>query len=224
MWEFVENNDNSLTIDHQELGITKVLSFLEKNLEGFSLRDFDRMFKEGDVEDTLNIWKDVKPRFPAEHGDHAPAETGRKNSMKTFEFIWEKIWFSIFALFVGSFYGLFTSPIILYFFPQVKVMIVSTVVSIIFLAACFIFEDLPIKASVGIFYIITGFLIGGFLVFRRLVTFRDLSMFIMLGLLLCFFIVQIYKHFGSDRRGPAMFTLFGYISSNFTALICGKMF
>lgn len=144
--------------------------------------------------------------------------------MKTFEIIWGKIWFSTFALFVGSFYGLVTSPIILYFFPQVKLMMVSTIVSIVFLAACLIFEDLLINASVGLFYIIAGFLIGGFFVFRWLVTFEDLSMFIMLGLLLCFFIVQIYKYFGSDKRGPAMFTLFGYISSNFTALICGKMF
>ncbi len=147
-----------------------------------------------------------------------------ENRMKTFKFIWEKIWFSIFALFIGSFYCLVTSPIILYFFPKVKMMIVITVVSIIFLAACLIFEDLLINASVGIFYIVAGFLIGGFLVFRRLVTFGNLSMFIVLGILLCFFIVQIYKHFGTDRRGPAMFTLFGYISSNFTALICGNMF
>ena len=144
--------------------------------------------------------------------------------MKTFEFIWEKIWFSIFALFIGSFYGLATSPIILYFLPQVKVMMVSTVVGITFLTACLIFEDLFINASVGIFYITAGFLIGGFFVFRRLITFGDLSMFLMLGLLLCFFIIGIYKHFGSDRKGPAMFTLFGYISCNFTALICGKIF
>ena len=108
----------------------------------------------------------------------------------------EKIWFSIFALFIGSFYGLVASPIVLYFLPQVKLMMVSTVVSVTFLAACLIFENFLINASVGIFYITAGFLIGGFFVFRRLITFRDLSMFFMLGLLLCYFVIEIYTHFG----------------------------
>ena len=59
VWEFIDRNNTSLTIDQKEIGIKKVLGFLENNLDGFSLKDFDRMFKEGDVEDTLDIWKAI---------------------------------------------------------------------------------------------------------------------------------------------------------------------
>lgn len=56
-WEFVSRSGSSLLIDGAAHGITAALHALEKNLPGFSLAAFQRQFKEGDVEDTLEVWR-----------------------------------------------------------------------------------------------------------------------------------------------------------------------
>ncbi|RDH86555.1 MAG: hypothetical protein DIZ78_06490 [endosymbiont of Escarpia spicata] len=58
-WEFIDRNGGSLKIDGESKGIEQVLSQLESILPSFSLDDFKIMFKAGDVEDSLNVWKNA---------------------------------------------------------------------------------------------------------------------------------------------------------------------
>ena len=57
VWEFVARGGKSLSVDGKAKGIDDVLRGLEKSLPGFSLVDFKRKFDEGDVEDTIDVWR-----------------------------------------------------------------------------------------------------------------------------------------------------------------------
>jgi hypothetical protein len=57
VWEFLDKNDRSLLVDAEASGIGGVLAGLEERLPGFSLADFGRKFSEGDVEDSIDVWK-----------------------------------------------------------------------------------------------------------------------------------------------------------------------
>lgn len=56
-WEFVDIAGNTLVIDAKATGIESLISSLEKALPGFSIAEFDRKFRQGDVEDTIDVWK-----------------------------------------------------------------------------------------------------------------------------------------------------------------------
>jgi hypothetical protein len=57
VWEFIDKNAASLSVDAKAKGVDDVLSGLEKFLPGFSLAEFKRKFGEGDVEDAIDVWK-----------------------------------------------------------------------------------------------------------------------------------------------------------------------
>ena len=59
LWEFLDKDGNSIDVSPGTLGLKQTLRGLENNLSGFSLKNFDQMFKDGDVQDILNIWKSV---------------------------------------------------------------------------------------------------------------------------------------------------------------------
>lgn len=56
-WEFVSHSGRSLLIDGGSLGMTAVLKMLENSLVGFSTAEFKRKFAEGDVEDSIEVWR-----------------------------------------------------------------------------------------------------------------------------------------------------------------------
>ena len=57
VWEFIDKNARSLSVDGNAKGVDEVLTSLEKSLVGFSLADLKRKFDEGDVEDAIDVWK-----------------------------------------------------------------------------------------------------------------------------------------------------------------------
>jgi len=56
VWEFIDQHDNTLTVEASTRGLDEVFQELEKRLPGFSLDNFEQQFRDGDVEDTLDIW------------------------------------------------------------------------------------------------------------------------------------------------------------------------
>lgn len=56
-WEFVSTSGKSLEIDSKANGMNKVLSFLENELENFSINEFDKKFEDGDVVDSIDVWR-----------------------------------------------------------------------------------------------------------------------------------------------------------------------
>ena len=56
VWEFIDINADSLTIDNQAIGMNELKEALQKALPGFSSTDFEKKFREGDVEDTIDVW------------------------------------------------------------------------------------------------------------------------------------------------------------------------
>ncbi len=57
LWEFCGKNEQKLEVDLFTLGRSRLLKNLEISLSGFSLKKFKNLFKDGDVEDTLVVWK-----------------------------------------------------------------------------------------------------------------------------------------------------------------------
>lgn len=57
VWEFVDTAGNTLLINAKAIGIKKLIMGLEEKLPGFSKTEFDRKFREGDVEDSIDVWK-----------------------------------------------------------------------------------------------------------------------------------------------------------------------
>lgn len=57
MWEFIDNAGVSLKVDANAKGIKDLIASLDRELPGFSAKEFDRKFREGDVEDSIDVWK-----------------------------------------------------------------------------------------------------------------------------------------------------------------------
>lgn len=57
VWEFIGNNGRVLCISSEAKGIKETLRQIEIALPGFSLRELERKFQAGDVEDTLDVWQ-----------------------------------------------------------------------------------------------------------------------------------------------------------------------
>ncbi|QDH68912.1 hypothetical protein [Marilutibacter alkalisoli] len=57
VWELVSRHGCSLMIEGRAWGARSVLGALEVRLPGFSLQELDRQFEQGDVEDTLELWR-----------------------------------------------------------------------------------------------------------------------------------------------------------------------
>ncbi|MGD8912338.1 MAG: hypothetical protein PVJ68_06295 [Candidatus Thiodiazotropha sp.] len=58
-WEFNGKDGGSLRVDGEAKGISEVLSQLEKILPTFSLSSFETQFDAGDVEDTIDVWRNA---------------------------------------------------------------------------------------------------------------------------------------------------------------------
>ena len=58
-WEFIDKNGGSLKVDGEAKGIVEVFTQLEKILPKFSLNSFKKQFKSGDVEDTIDVWRNA---------------------------------------------------------------------------------------------------------------------------------------------------------------------
>lgn len=56
VWEFVAESGITLHISGDAKGIDHVISALEHFLPGFSKARFDEQFRDGDVEDSLEVW------------------------------------------------------------------------------------------------------------------------------------------------------------------------
>lgn len=56
-WEFVSHSGAKLLVDGDARGIAAALQALEKNLAGFSMAQFKQQFEEGDVEDSIEVWR-----------------------------------------------------------------------------------------------------------------------------------------------------------------------
>lgn len=56
-WEFIGANGQTIEVGLYTLGRSRLLRNLERSLPGFSLQRFRRLFEEGDVVDTLTVWK-----------------------------------------------------------------------------------------------------------------------------------------------------------------------
>lgn len=57
IWEFIDKAGASLKVDTNAKGIKELIASLDKELPGFSSKEFDRKFREGDVEDSIDVWK-----------------------------------------------------------------------------------------------------------------------------------------------------------------------
>lgn len=57
VWEFIDTKGDTLLINARAIGIKKLIVGLEEKLPGFSQAEFDRKFREGDVEDSIDVWK-----------------------------------------------------------------------------------------------------------------------------------------------------------------------
>ncbi|MCO7224728.1 hypothetical protein [Pleionea sp. CnH1-48] len=57
VWEFKDMSGDTLSVSGDAKGMDKVLLFLESKLASFNLEGFDRMLAEGDVVDSLCVWK-----------------------------------------------------------------------------------------------------------------------------------------------------------------------
>ena len=61
LWEFCGKNEKTIEVNGLTLGRSCLLMNLETQLPGFSMKKFKKLFKEGDVVDTLEIWKRENP-------------------------------------------------------------------------------------------------------------------------------------------------------------------
>ena len=59
VWEFTDKSGRKLLAGGNGID-NRMLSNLERKLAGFSKDEFYRQFKEGDVEDTLDVWRRPK--------------------------------------------------------------------------------------------------------------------------------------------------------------------
>lgn len=57
VWEFVSQSGQSFTVETYSNRVPKGLVVLEKLLPNFSASVFDQQFQEGDIEDTLEVWR-----------------------------------------------------------------------------------------------------------------------------------------------------------------------
>jgi len=57
VWELKDIYGKEIIFSWPTLGKTALLEELENQLEGFSLKNFQKLFDEGDVDDTLELWK-----------------------------------------------------------------------------------------------------------------------------------------------------------------------
>lgn len=55
-WEFTSKSGKSLLVEGSGID-GKLLSDLERHLPNFSVEKFHEQFKDGDVEDTIEVWK-----------------------------------------------------------------------------------------------------------------------------------------------------------------------
>lgn len=56
VWEFFDKAGNALSLASSAAGLDAVFSELQLRLPGFSLNNFEQQFRDGDVEDSLDIW------------------------------------------------------------------------------------------------------------------------------------------------------------------------
>lgn len=56
-WEFCSNDGRKIKADIFTFGRSRLLRHLEGNLPGFSMLRFKLLFEDGDVDDTLEVWK-----------------------------------------------------------------------------------------------------------------------------------------------------------------------
>jgi len=57
VWEFRDCHANTLVVESSAKGLDSVFAELQKQLPGFTLIDFEQLCRDGDVVDTLEIWK-----------------------------------------------------------------------------------------------------------------------------------------------------------------------
>ena len=57
VWEFKDMSGEAFNVSGDVKDLDKVLLFLESKLASFNLEGFDRMLAEGDVVDSLCVWK-----------------------------------------------------------------------------------------------------------------------------------------------------------------------
>jgi len=55
-WEFISKSGQSILVDAHGID-NKLLSRLERHVPNFSSKEFHEHFADGDVEDTLEVWK-----------------------------------------------------------------------------------------------------------------------------------------------------------------------
>lgn len=79
---------------------------------------------------------------------------------KIFNFFWESVGFIIITVLIGSVYGLIASPIILFFFPHIKVIHVIASCCIVLMATGLFSFKFLIDSTIGIIYSIGGFITG----------------------------------------------------------------
>ena len=63
VWKFTFQDDEELVVSPHRAGLYRVLLDLERKLDGFSIEKWHREFAQGDVEDTLLLWR-AKPHHP----------------------------------------------------------------------------------------------------------------------------------------------------------------
>ena len=57
IWEFIGAGGQVVYVSSEAKGINEALRQIENALPGFSLDEFERKFRAGDVEDTLDVWR-----------------------------------------------------------------------------------------------------------------------------------------------------------------------
>jgi hypothetical protein len=126
--------------------------------------------------------------------------------MKIIDYIWGKISAAILVVYVGAAYGLAASPVIIYFFPQIKVIQVATVFSISFLSIGLISANFIIEAAIGMIHLIAGFLTG---------------IYIWAGARAGLLPSYPFRYVENNgiKKGPIIFILLGIISGVFVVLI-----
>lgn len=80
--------------------------------------------------------------------------------MNISEFFWEKVGIIAIASIIGAVYGLIISPIIHYLFPQITVIQVVKVFSLVFIFISLLSGDFLINSILGLIYTIAGFFTG----------------------------------------------------------------
>lgn len=57
VWECRDAKQNSLNFAHSSIGRKTLLRKFERELEGFSIDHFQKLFEDGDIEDELLVWR-----------------------------------------------------------------------------------------------------------------------------------------------------------------------